>query len=166
MAAKINNLIFVVEDNKVYNKLITEYLKKQNFTQVKHFFSGEECVKAVEGGELPDIVIQDYFLENMNGIDVLHKVKKLSPKSEFIFLTSHDNIEVAVNTIKFGAYDYIIKDKVTLDKVVDRIQKIRKVIFLEKQNKQIKMFMILFGIVIFIIVVFFIFYFKAKYLDQ
>lgn len=165
MAAKFNNLIFVVEDNTVYNKLITEYLKKQNFTQVKPFFSGEECVKAVEGGEFPDIVIQDYFLEKMNGIDVLQKVKKLSPKSEFIFLTSHDNIEVAVNTIKYGAYDYIIKDKVTLDKVVDRIQKIRKVKLLEKQNKQIKMFMILFGIVIFIIVVFFMFYFRSKFLD-
>jgi DNA-binding NtrC family response regulator len=162
MAAKFNSLIFVVEDNKVYNKLITEYLKKQNFTKVKPFFSGEECVKAVEQGELPDIVIQDYFLEGMNGIDVLQKVKKLSPKSDFIFLTGHDNIEVAVNTIKFGAFDYIIKDKVTLDKVVDRIQKIRKVKLLEKQNKQIKMFMILFGIVIFIIVVFFMFYFRTK----
>ncbi|KAF0237577.1 MAG: hypothetical protein FD181_1815 [Prolixibacteraceae bacterium] len=162
MAAKINNLIFVVEDNKVYNKLITEHLKKQNFTQVKYFFSGEECLKAVEGGELPDIVIQDYFLEKMNGIDVLIKMKKLSPKSQFIFLTSHDNIEVAINTIKFGAYDYIIKDNVTLDKLIDRVHKIRKVILLEKQNKQIKKFMILFGIVTLIIVVFYILYFQSK----
>ena len=165
MAEKNNTLIFVVEDNKVYNKFVTEYLKKQNFTQVKHFFSGEECVKAVEGGELPDIVIQDYYLEGMNGIDVLLKVKKLSPNSEFIFLTGNDNMEVAVNTIKFGAYDYIIKDKVTLDKVLDRIHKISKVKLLEKHNKQIKMFMILFGVVIFILVVFFTFYLSTKYLD-
>lgn len=159
MAAKKNNLIYVVEDNKVYNKLITEYLSKQNFTNVKPFFSGEECVNSIEKGEKPDIIIQDYFLEKMNGIDVLLKVKKISPSSEFIFLTGNESMEVAVNTIKFGAYDYIIKDKVTLDKVVDRIQKIRKVKALETRNKQIQKFIILFLSVIFLIVLFAVLYF-------
>lgn len=157
--AAIKNLIYVVEDNKVYNKLITEYLAKQNFTNVKAFFSGEECVGAIQNGEKPDIIIQDYFLEKMNGIDVLLKVKKISPGSEFIFLTANESMEVAVNTIKFGAYDYIIKDKVTLDKVVDRIQKIRKVKALEMRNKQIQKFIILFLSVIFLIVLFAVLYF-------
>lgn len=158
MAAK-KNLIYVVEDNKVYNKLITEYLAKQDFTNIKSFFSGEECVSAIEKGEKPDIIIQDYFLEKMNGVDVLLKVKKISPGSEFIFLTGNESMEVAVNTIKFGAYDYIIKDKVTLDKVVDRIQKIRKVKALETRNKQIQKFIILFLSVIFLIVLFAVLYF-------
>lgn len=158
MAAK-KNLIYVVEDNKVYNKLITEYLAKQDFTNIKSFFSGEECVSAIEKGEKPDIIIQDYFLEKMNGVDVLLKVKKISPGSEFIFLTGNESMEVAVNTIKFGAYDYIIKDKVTLDKVVDRIQKIRKVKALEMRNKQIQKFIILFLGVIFLIVLFAVLYF-------
>lgn len=157
--AAIKNLIYVVEDNKVYNKLITEYLAKQNFINVKAFFSGEECVDAIQKGEKPDIIIQDYFLEKMNGIDVLLNVKKISPDSEFIFLTGNESMEVAVNTIKFGAYDYIIKDKVTLDKVVDRIQKIRKVKALEMRNKQIQKFIILFLSVIFLIVLFAVLYF-------
>jgi DNA-binding NtrC family response regulator len=159
MAAKMNNLIYVVEDNKVYNKLIAEYLVKQHFTNVKSFYSGEECISAIEKGEIPDIIIQDYFLEKMNGIDVLLRVKKISPRSEFIFLTGNESMEVAVNTIKFGAYDYIIKDKITLDKVVDRIQKIRKVKALEKRNKQIQTYIILFLGVIFLIVLFAVLYF-------
>ena len=159
MAAKKNNLIYVVEDNKVYNKLIAEYLAKQHFTNVKSFYSGEECISAIEKGEIPDIIIQDYFLEKMNGIDVLLRVKKISPRSEFIFLTGNESMEVAVNTIKFGAYDYIIKDKITLDKVVDRIQKIRKVKALEKRNKQIQTYIILFLGVIFLIVLFAVLYF-------
>lgn len=159
MAAKKNNLIFVVEDNKVYNKMITEYLTRQNFANVKPFFSGEDCVSAIENGAKPDIIIQDYFLEKMNGIDVLLKVKKISPASEFVFLTNNDSMEVAVNTIKYGAYDYIVKDKITLDKVVDRIQKIRKVKALEVRNKQIKMAIMLFLGAIFLVVLFSVLYF-------
>jgi len=159
MAKKKNFLIYVVEDNQVYNKLITEYLRKHGYSNVKAFFSGEDCVKAVKSGEVPDIVIQDYFLENMNGLDVLKKVKKLNDDSEFVFLTSNESMEVAVNTIKYGAYDYIIKDKVTLDKVVDRIKKISSVKLLKKTNKQIRQAMILFVIFIFLVVVFAFLYF-------
>ncbi|MGC9353009.1 MAG: response regulator, partial [Mariniphaga sp.] len=159
MAAKKTNLIYVVEDNQVYNRFITEYLKKQNFTNIKPFFSGEECVKAINQGEKPDIIVQDYFLEKMNGIDVLLQVKKKSPESEFIFLTSNESMEVAVNTIKFGAYDYIIKDKITLDKLMDRIRKILKIKSLEKKNKQIQVGIILFLTGIFLIVFFAVLYF-------
>lgn len=159
MVAKKNFLIYVVEDNKMYNKLLTEYLNKQGFKNIKPFFSGEECVKAVENGDVPEVILEDYFLENMNGLDVLKKVKKLSPESEFVFLTNNESMEVAVNTIKYGAYDYIIKDRVTLDKVVDRIQKISKLKTLQRNNKQIRQMMILFSVIVFLIVLFAFLYF-------
>jgi len=159
MTAKKNQLIYVVEDNKVYNKLITEYLKKQQYTNVKSFFSGEECVKSIKKGEKPEIIIQDYFLENMNGLDVLRNVKKVNPEPEFVFLTNNESMEVAVNTIKYGAYDYIIKDKITLDKVMDRIGKITQLKSLERRNRQIQKYMLLFSGVIFLIIVFSILYF-------
>ncbi|RIH66762.1 response regulator [Mariniphaga sediminis] len=159
MAEKKSNLIYVVEDNEVYNKLVTEFLKNQNYTHVKSFFSGEECVKTIENGEKPDIIIQDYFLEKMTGMDVFLKVRKISPKSEFIFLTNNESMEVAVNTIKFGAYDYIIKDKITLDKVMDRIRKISRTKNLERKNKQIQLSIILFLTIVFLIVLFAVLYF-------
>jgi len=45
MDAKNNLLIYVVEDNKIYNRFISEYLKKQGYFNVKSFLSGEECIK-------------------------------------------------------------------------------------------------------------------------
>ena len=161
MPAIKNQLIYVVEDNKVYNKLIVEYLKKQKIPRVKPFFSGEECVQSIENGERPDIIIQDYFLENMNGLDVLRKVKKISPSSEFIFLTNNESMEVAVNTIKYGAYDYIIKDKITLDKVMDRINKISRFKTLQRNNRQIRRLMIFFTIILFLIVLFSFLYYTV-----
>lgn len=154
MANESDFLIFVVENNKIYNHLVTEYLKKQGFTNVKPIISGEECLKFVENGEIPDIVIQDYSLDGMNGLDVLRKVKKISEKSEFIFLTSNENMEVAINTIKFGAYDYIVKDKMALEKVVYKMRKITQMFRLEIKNKQIRKLMNISLIVVALIVIF------------
>ncbi len=154
MASVKNYLIYVVENNKVYNHLVSEYLKKQGFSNVKSIISGEECVQAVEKGEKPAIVIQDYSLDGINGLEVLKKVKKLSPKSEFVFLTSNENMEVAVNTIKFGAYDYIVKDKMALEKVVYKMRKIITMIRLEKKNRQIRKFMYISLAVVALIIIF------------
>ncbi len=133
MKARKNLLIYVVEDNKIYNRLVCEYLKKQKYTNVKSFLTGKECIKQVSDGEYPDIVIQDYHLGDLTGIDVLKNVKKHCKKSEFIFLTANESMEVAVNTIKYGAYDYIVKDTdIALKKVVFKMEKI--IHDLERQN--------------------------------
>ena len=78
MDAKKSMLIFVVEDNVLFNKMVCEHLKKNNYTNLKSFVSGNECINAVMKGEHPDIVIQDYFLDDINGVDVLKAVKKQS----------------------------------------------------------------------------------------
>lgn len=160
MATKKNLLIFVVEDNKIYNHLVSEFLKKKKI-EIKSFYNGKECLNAVKNGEIPDIIIQDYFLEDMNGIDVLKQVKKISHKTEFIFLTGNENMEVAVNTIKYGAYDYIIKDELALDRVVNKIQKIVKMFELESKNNQIKKAMIGFLVVVVVLIIFALLYFVA-----
>lgn len=153
MDAKSRILIYVVEDNKIYNRVICEYLKKQNYSNLKSFETGKECIDAVIKGEKPDIVIQDYYLEDLTGIDVLMAVKKHSKLSEFIFLTVNESVDVAVNSIKYGAFDYVIKDDdIALKKVVDKIQKISKLIRLRQRNKAINTLMIVTILVLFLIV--------------
>ncbi|MDP4205608.1 MAG: response regulator [Bacteroidota bacterium] len=144
-------LIFVVDDNPTYNKLVVSYLKSNNFLEVKSFLSGEECIQHIN--ENPDIIIQDYLLEGINGIDVLKGVKKKHPSIEFIFLSGQDNIEVAINTMKFGAFDYIVKDEVALKKMVSKINKIMSIKQLQKSNRYYKTGVILFLIILAITVV-------------
>lgn len=142
MDAKKSLLIYVVEDNKIYNRLVCEYLKKQDYKNVTSFHSGKECVKRVANGESPDIVIQDYHLEDSTGIDVLQNVKKHSKNTEFIFLTAEENMDVAINTIKYGAFDYIIKDNFALEKVEFKMGKIVQLLELQKKNRITKQAMI------------------------
>lgn len=131
-----NPLIFVVEDNQMYNKLVVSYLKTNKFTRVESYLTGEDALKNMSKN--PDIVIQDYLLEGMTGIEVLIKAKKTNPNVEFIFLSGQDNIDVAINSMKYGAYDYIVKDQMALQKMVNKINKITSVAELVKSNKRYK----------------------------
>ena len=146
-------LIFIVEDNIVYNKLILNHLRTHKFLRIESFLSGEECLKNIY--RKPDLIIQDYILEGINGIDVLIATKKKYPSIDFIFLSGQDSIEIAINTIKFGAYDYIVKDQSALIKLSDKINKVLTRRELLKSNKRFKRGITLFFIsLVFIILIF------------
>lgn len=146
-----NPLIFVVEDNQMYNKLVVSYLKTNKFTNVESYLNGEEALQNMHKN--PEIIIQDYLLEGMTGIEVLIKAKKTNPNVEFIFLSGQDSIDIAINSMKYGAYDYIVKDQMALQKLVNKINKITSVTELVKSNKRYKVGVILFFIGLALLVV-------------
>ena len=151
MQKENDSLIFVVEDNRVYNKLISSYLKSNNFTNIMSFYSGEEVINNLYRN--PDIIIQDFLLDDgMNGIDVLKKAKEMGNDIDFIFLSGQDNIDVAINTMKYGAYDYIVKDQMALKKMVNKINKIQSVNKLVKSNKRYKNGVIVFFSILAIVI--------------
>jgi DNA-binding NtrC family response regulator len=154
MINRTDPLIFIVEDNPVYNKLVVNYLNSKKFNRIESFESGEECLKNLN--MKPDIIIQDYLLEGMNGIDVLKATKKIHPQIEFIFLSGQDSVDVAINTMKHGAYDYIVKDQMALKKMADKITKIIAIQKLVKSNKRYKVGIILFFLTLALIIVFLI----------
>ncbi|MCL3780250.1 response regulator [Prolixibacteraceae bacterium JC049] len=158
MQNRRNPLIFVVEDNQVYNKLVVSYLKSNKYTNVKEFHSGEDCINNLE--KKPDIIIQDYLLEGMTGIDVLKKAKQITPDTEFIFLSGQDSIDVAINSMKYGAYDYIVKDQMALKKLVNKINKIMSVNKLRRSNKQYKTGVTMFfvALIVLILAIFVVFF--------
>jgi len=154
MQKRTDPLIFIVEDNPVYNKLVVNYLNSKKFNRIESFLSGEECLKNIN--MKPDIIIQDYLLEGMNGIEVLKATKKLQPQIEFIFLSGQDSVDVAINTMKHGAYDYIVKDQMALKKMADKITKIIAIQKLVKSNKRYKVGIALFFLTLALIIVFLI----------
>jgi DNA-binding NtrC family response regulator len=150
MQKRTDPLIFIVEDNPVYNKLIVNYLQSKKFNRIESFLSGEECLKKIK--MKPDIVIQDYLLEGIDGIEVLKATKKVLPHTEFIFLSGQDSVDVAINTMKLGAYDYIVKDQLALKKMADKITKIITVQKLVKNNRRYKTGIALFFLALVVII--------------
>ena len=147
-------LIFVVEDNPVYNKLILNHLHTHKFLNVESFLSGEDCLKNIK--LKPHIIIQDFLLEGVNGIDVLIATKRKYPETDFIFLSGQDSIEIAINCMKYGAYDYIVKDQYALVKLSDKINKVLVHRELINSNKRFKRGIMFFSIALALIILIFV----------
>lgn len=129
--------IYIVEDDAPMNELLCQFLEMQGYKDVKGFFSGEEMLNELSIKE-ETIIIQDFDLPGINGLDVLSKVIPAFPKAEFIFLSGQSNIETAVEAIKGGAFDYIVKDKFAKENVQTKISNLLKIKSLYQQKTRLK----------------------------
>lgn len=122
-------LVFLVDDDRA----VTHALKHAILTslnkrvEVRVFSTGEECM--LNMNQQPLIAILDYYLDSnhhdaMNGMKVLKKIKQLSPKTNVIMLSGQSNIDIALNAIKYKAFDYVSKNEEAFQKISDIIQKI------------------------------------------
>lgn len=116
MTHKKSSLVFIVDDDEIYLDTLEQNLKKSSDSSMifKRFPTGEKCLEAID--EKPDIVILDYYLNSknekaMNGMEALKRIKSLYPDIQVLMLSGQDSLEVAVNCIKNGANDYIVKSE-------------------------------------------------------
>ncbi len=142
-----NFLIFIVQDSIVYKDMIMGYLKSKKYHNIKTFKNGEECLKNIQ--LKPDIIVLDYSFEGITGLELMKKVKLDHPDIDFIFLSGQNDVEVAVNIMKMGAADYIVKNDKAPENLVDAIQYL---IASAKQQKVKKGFQI--GVIGFFIITF------------
>lgn len=123
--------IFVVEDDPTYKKFLEYVLSLNPDFEVKYFTSGNECIKHLH--QKPNIIALDYSLPDMSGEEVLKKVKIFDSKIQVIIVSAQEKIGTAVQLLKMGAYDYIIKNEDTKDRLLNAINNARKNISLTEE---------------------------------
>lgn len=99
--------ILVIEDEQTLAKNIKRYLERSDY-DVRIADSGEEGLEQLERHQ-PDVVLLDYQLPGINGLEVLQKIRRLDSRIKVILVTAHGNVQVAVDAMKAGAYDYLNK---------------------------------------------------------
>jgi len=103
----MSNQILVIDDDQDLCRVLSNFLKKSNYeVDVAH--------KAAEGLELLrsnnyDLVLCDYRLPDMTGVEALQKIKVLSPDAAVIIITGYSDVHIAVQTFRYGANDYVTK---------------------------------------------------------
>ncbi|CCK80104.1 sigma-54-dependent transcriptional regulator [Desulfobacula toluolica] len=104
---KIPAKVLIVDDEKDFVEMFSLRLEQQG-EKVSTAYSGNEALKALEKGGI-DVVFLDIRMPGMDGIETLKQIKKLYPIVEVIMLTGHGSTETAVDGMKLGAFDYLMK---------------------------------------------------------
>ncbi len=128
--------IFVVEDDPWYGQLILRHLSLNPDYEVKLYTTGKELLAAMH--LRPSIVCMDFGLPDFNGERLLKEIVKVSPGLPVIVISAQDEISVAVNLLKAGAHDYIIKDDFTKEHLWRSVLNIREKLALKKEVEVLK----------------------------
>ncbi len=97
----------VVDDERYILDIISEFLIEKGF-DVFTAESGEEAVERFEQVR-PDILIVDYKMKGMDGLETIEKISQISPKIVSIFMTGFPTLETSIKALRLGAADYILK---------------------------------------------------------
>jgi len=128
--------IFVVEDDEWYNRLLVHTLSLNVDYEIKSFHTAGEFLKCLQ--ESPDIVTLDYRLPDMNGLDLLKKIKEENSEVQVILISEQNDIETVVNLLKFGVYDYIVKTNDIRERLLLTVQNIRNGIGMKREISSLR----------------------------
>ncbi len=138
MSQERNLSVVIIDDDPAMCEMVRDTVEKNiPGASVTVFNTGEDALAGIV--DEPDIAVLDYQLDTikpdaMNGIQVLSKLKARFSDLPVIFLTGQDRIEVASNTIKYGAYDYIVKNETAFHKLELAFTQLKNLRTLKKSN--------------------------------
>ncbi len=131
-----NARVLVVDDEPMVGISLTNWLKEENY-EVKAVCDGQSALDSFKD-ECWDIVLLDYKMPGMDGMQVLRQIKELAPQTVVLMMTAYASIANSVQAMKEGAFDYIVKPldveelSMMLNKIVERQQLITENLLLRK----------------------------------
>ena len=122
--------VLLVDDEKDFVEVLAERLQNRGF-EVRQAFNGEDAINLLNQQDA-GVVILDVLMPGKDGVQTLSEIKQLKPLTEVIMLTGYGTIETAIQGMKFGAYDYLMKPTETEDLVA----KINKAYKLKSEHEE------------------------------
>lgn len=101
--------VFVIDRNPIHSSLIRYHLNVNRFLNVQAFQTGEEYLYRLSKKLLPDFLITDYDLSDVNCFDLIRITKEKSASTRIIIFSAQDDPILAVRLLDAGASDYILK---------------------------------------------------------
>lgn len=111
--------VFVVEDDEWYRKLLEYNLSLNPDIEVRTFADGKSCLQALH--ENPDLITLDYRLPDLSGAEIYKRIKAVDEDLSVIVISEQSDIEVVVELLKEGVYDYIVKTEDIQNRLVNSI---------------------------------------------
>jgi len=100
--------VLLVDDEVDFVEAFSERLEMRNL-EIAKAFNGKEALEALQKNHTIEVVILDVKMPGMDGIETLTEIKKKYPLVEVIMLSGHADVESAIEGMKLGAFDYLMK---------------------------------------------------------
>jgi DNA-binding NtrC family response regulator len=113
--------VFIVDDNPLTRASFQQCLTRLGCEKVHSFDNGQGCLDDLPLA--PDLVLVDYLMEPMNGLELMKKIKRVLPQCFVVMISAQSDLQVAVNAMKYGAFDYISKGKTEMDQIAGVLHK-------------------------------------------
>lgn len=117
---KSNHKIFIVEDDTWYRNFLGYTLQLNPDYEVVSFENAKDCLNSLH--QKPDLITIDYSLPGINGSDLIKKIKEIDDQIQLIVISGQEDINTAVNLLKLGVFDYIIKNEDTKTRLMNSVQ--------------------------------------------
>ena len=111
--------VLLVDDEEEFLETLVKRLKKRKL-EVYSVNSGKDALNLLAETSV-DVVVLDVKMPDMDGIETLREIKKLAPSVEVLMLTGHANVEVAMQGMELGAFDYLMKP-MDIDELLYKLQ--------------------------------------------
>lgn len=128
--------VFIVEDDVWYGSMLQHYLSLNPEYEVQRFESPRDFFAQLH--ENPEVVTLDYSLPDCDGAEVLKKIKEHNPDIRVIVISGQEDVATAINLLKNGAFDYIVKDDDTKDRLWNSILHLREISNLKQEVETLK----------------------------
>jgi len=116
--------ILLVDDEVSFIETFSERLELRDF-EISKAFSGEEALQVLSENENIEVVILDVKMPGMDGIETLAEIKRKKPLVEVMMLSGHADVESAIEGMKHGAFDYLMKP-VDMDQIITKVNEAAK----------------------------------------
>lgn len=111
--------VLLVDDEIEFLETLVKRLKKRKLN-VTSAESGRKALEIIQSDPI-DVVVLDVRMPDMDGLETLKEIKKLKPSIEVIMLTGHASVEVAIQGMELGAFDYLMKP-MDIDELLFKLQ--------------------------------------------
>jgi DNA-binding NtrC family response regulator len=128
--------IFIVEDDPWYGEILAYHLSLNPDYKVSLFETGKECLANMSAK--PDLITIDFSLPDMKGDDLFKKIKEINPAIPVIVISGQEEVSVAVDILKMGVSDYLVKDDATKELLWNCVVRIRETQNLKKEVETLR----------------------------
>lgn len=128
--------IFILEDDTWYGSMLHHYLSLNPEYEVKRFESPKDFFANLH--ENPALVTLDYSLPDSDGAEVLRRIQEFNRDIQVIIISGQEDVGTAVNLLKNGAIDYIVKDEETKDRLWHSILRVKETAGLKQEVEELR----------------------------